>query len=275
MVAGLLALVACVNAIANPDALRPSSIAEVLGGWPLYTWAALYGLGGLLIVAGGIARRTDLEEPGLRLFIAGMAVNAFAILALRGGASAVLTIAPYAAFGWIAVGRIRDLKRQRDAVTDLAQASRKHEPLAVLAPVLFTLGAAPVLPVAGAGTPDPTNPLVAVILIALTSGTVSAIIGFVGQRRAAADNESLNDEQTRKVRAEAGNVMDQRWKRIVDELDRQLEERDEALERLRGELDEVRTSEEECERRAGVLEHRLEEVLDALSRRGIRVAGTD
>lgn len=265
MVAGLLAMIACAGALLDPANLEPSSVGTLLGGALLYVWAILYGLGGALIVFGGWWRRTDLEEPGLRMFVAGMAVNGTAILIVRGGAGlevsgAFVTLAPFAAFGWIAVGRIRDLKRQREAVQRAKDEGRgrgdrtqwgRGGPMAV-APMVGI--------VVAAGEPGGGGLLYSLFVALIGGGLVSGGWAYLQQRRAAKDTATLTDAQAAKVRAEAGAVLDKRWEAYTKSLEERLATADARVE-------ELERREEECERDRAALAARVDEIAAELARR--------
>lgn len=232
-------MLACARALSDPAALDPSSVSEVLGGTLIYVWAGLYGIGGLLIVIGGLTNRTEAEEPGLLLFLTGMLVNAIAIVAVRHFWGAMVTVSPYVAFAWIAAGRVRDLRRLRHAVSNVA-----HRDLAVAVglPVLVA---------------DTSSAAVTLIVAVLGSGLVSALIAYLAQRRAAKDAKGLTDAQTAQLRAETGDVLDKRWKRYAEQLEQQLEARDERIRELEAAIEALEQREDELERENERLSRRV------------------
>jgi hypothetical protein len=251
IVAGVLAFLACLSTFADPGSLEPSSLAEVLDGKLLYVWASLYGLGGLLIVLGGAFRRTDLEAPGLHLFVAGMVVNGLAIMAVRGGAGSAITLAPFVAFGWIALGRIRDLRRSQHNV----QRAIERERRLVVGPALFVVLA------------STTGEFVQTLVVAvLGAGILNAVIDYWRQRRTAKDTEELTEAQAEKVRQEAGTFLDARWRNYVTALETRLAAAD-------ARIAELEEREQECEEQRERLEKRVEEITAVLVERGIRPAG--
>ena len=243
---GLLALLACASALIDPSSVEPAAISEVLGGILLYVWTALYGLGGALIVVGNVLRRTDFEEPGLRLFLAGMATNVVAIFVVRSPATALLTLAPYAMFAWLAVSRVRELRALRSAVS--SERRRPSDPLAVALPVALTIGATTV------------DPLLSILLAVLGGGAVSAAVAFVGQRKAARDVKRLTEAQTAKLREEAGATVDERWQRYAESLERQRDELRAEMAGLISRMTALERRESECEARAAALARRVAEL---------------
>lgn len=82
--------------IVEPAAVRDSAVAQV-GGYLAILWGALYGYGGLFVLAGLTSPSPRLELVGLSLFGSASLIDAFALAIARGPAGARLVLV-YLAF---------------------------------------------------------------------------------------------------------------------------------------------------------------------------------
>lgn len=83
----LLSLQAGIVYFASPEARERSAVGRLLFPWDA-TWNALYVLGGALIVAGLVLKRTRLELAGLWLFAAAVGIAIVAIVVVAGAVGA-------------------------------------------------------------------------------------------------------------------------------------------------------------------------------------------
>lgn len=85
---GLLAVVTSISYFLDPDTLlENNALGESLRSWA-YAWNVLYFFGGLGMVVGLVKRHRPTDMAGLIFMAGALLINAFAILAIRGGAAA-------------------------------------------------------------------------------------------------------------------------------------------------------------------------------------------
>jgi hypothetical protein len=114
----LIAYIAVNSAISffvHPDV----SVTRELPVWLAYTWVVQYALGGLLMLAGLITNRANLEAAGCSGFIGGALVNAFTWAAV-GGFNAWNTVLLLTLFAVAAWARLMHLVRRQVVVLTVA-----------------------------------------------------------------------------------------------------------------------------------------------------------
>lgn len=107
---GALILVSGLTFYLNPGSLENTSVGRAVTGPIDEIWYGEYILSGLLICYGTQRPAPHIERAGLIFFLTALAVNALAVMAIRGIPS--LTVIPaMAVAAWVAWGRYADLTR--------------------------------------------------------------------------------------------------------------------------------------------------------------------
>lgn len=117
---GLLALIACLSYFLLPQNLDGASpaVQAQLDGWTTLYYAA-YGVAGVCILVGLIARRPALDALGLCIFLGGLCVNMVSLLATLGPVQTVPALGAWLAYTIGATGRllvVTRVVRERDVM---------------------------------------------------------------------------------------------------------------------------------------------------------------
>jgi hypothetical protein len=105
---GLLAVITSISYFIDPDTLlKNNALGESLRNWA-YAWNVLYFFGGMGMVVGLVKRSRPIDMAGLIFMAGALIINAFAILAIRGGAAAASAPA-LIALALAALARVRYL----------------------------------------------------------------------------------------------------------------------------------------------------------------------
>lgn len=119
---GVLAFLAGVAFFVNPGSSAGTAARTALPGPLDDVWQGMYLCGGLMVAIGVVRARVLLEVPGLWLLATAIAVNAVAIVSLRGPLMAAAALGPLVAAAWACIARAVDLHRNVHLIGRAARA---------------------------------------------------------------------------------------------------------------------------------------------------------